>query len=179
MKMVPIAVLGTLALGAAPARQIKGAQFAEVARVDGTELKLTGLGVRNRWFIDVYVAGLYLADPSREALADQPRQMTLYMLRDVGRDQVAHAIREGFEKNSARDMPKLKERLEKLIQALTDVKKGETLIFTYQPQKGTTVTGRGTVLAQIQGRDFGEALFAVWLGRNPVDESLKRGLLGK
>jgi hypothetical protein len=179
MKVFPLSVLCALAAGAAPVRQVKGVQFPEVTRVDGTELRLSGVGVRNRWFIDVYVAALYVADPAGDGLAEQPRQMKIFMLRDVARDQVGEAIREGFERNASRDMPKLRERLERLIDALTDVKKGETLIFTYEPDKGTTVTGPGKVLAQIEGRDFGGALFAVWLGRNPVDESLKRGLLGK
>jgi hypothetical protein len=179
MKMFAVVVLCALAAGAAPARQIKGVQFPDVTQVEGTELKLMGVGVRNKWFVDVYVAALYVADPARDALAEQPRQMKLFMLRDLGRDQVGEAIRQGFEKNSTRDMPKLKERLDRLMTALTDVKKGEALVLTYEPEKGTTVTGRGKVLTRIEGRDFGDALFAVWLGRNPVDESLKRGLLGK
>jgi hypothetical protein len=179
MKILPVAVFCALTLAAAPPRQIKGVQFPDASRVAGTDLKLTGVGLRNKWFFDVYVAALYLADPARDALGEQARQVKLFMLRDLGRAQVGEAIREGFEKNSARDMPKLKERLDRLINSLTDVKKGETLVLTYEPEKGTTVAGRGKVLTQIEGRDFGDALFSVWLGRNPVDENLKRGLLGK
>jgi len=29
-----------------------------------------------------------------------------------------------------------------------------------------------------QGKDFADALFSVWLGAKPVDEGLKKGMLG-
>jgi hypothetical protein len=31
----------------------------------------------------------------------------------------------------------------------------------------------------VEGKDFSDALFSVWLGTNPVDGSLKDGMLGK
>jgi hypothetical protein len=31
----------------------------------------------------------------------------------------------------------------------------------------------------VEGKDFADALFSVWLGQSPVDESLKNGMLGK
>ena len=31
----------------------------------------------------------------------------------------------------------------------------------------------------IAGKDFADALFAIWLGEHPVDDGLKQGLLGK
>ncbi|MCM2317339.1 MAG: chalcone isomerase family protein [Thermoanaerobaculia bacterium] len=30
----------------------------------------------------------------------------------------------------------------------------------------------------MEGKDFADALFAVWLGKYPVDEKLKDGMLG-
>ena len=168
-----------IAGGAVEAKELKGIQFPDSTSVDGKDLKLKGLGVRNKWFVDVYVAGLYLADPDKDPLSDQARQVKLVMLRDVGASSVGDAIREGFEKNSAAEMPRLKERLDKMINALTDVKKHETLVLTYVPEKGTTVTGRGKELVAIEGKDFGDALFNVWLGKSPVDDALKKGLLGR
>ena len=64
-----------------------------------------------------------------------------------------------------------------LITLIPDAKKGSTIVITYVP-------GTGTVLARpgdrqvIPGKDFADALFSVWLGREPVDSDLKAGLLG-
>jgi len=46
------------------------------------------------------------------------------------------------------------------------------------PGKGTVVTAKGTEKGTIEGKDFADALFAVWLGPNPVQEDLKKALLG-
>ena len=57
------------------------------------------------------------------------------------------------------------------------VTKGQVLRPTYIPGKGTTVTGQGEK-ALIEGKDFADALFNVWLGQHPVDGDLKKGMLG-
>jgi hypothetical protein len=31
----------------------------------------------------------------------------------------------------------------------------------------------------VQGKDFADALFSVWLGKQPVDDGLKKAMLGK
>jgi len=45
------------------------------------------------------------------------------------------------------------------------------------PGKGTTISGSGEQ-SIIEGKDFGDALFSVWLGKYPVDSDLKTGLVG-
>ncbi|MBX5482904.1 MAG: chalcone isomerase family protein [Myxococcaceae bacterium] len=175
------AAIATVALLSTPAlaRELKGVTLAETANTDGQELKLTGAGVRNKWFFDVYVIGLYLADPAKDPLSDQAKQVKLVLLRDLSKEKIGDAIREGFEKNSAAEMPKLKDRLDKLIGVLTDGKRGDSLVLTYVPGTGTVVSGKGKKLTTIEGADFARALFSVWLGKNPVDEGLKNELLGK
>lgn len=181
MKNAFLAVLATVALVAVPAsaRELSGVRLPDKVQAGDTELTLTGAGVRNKWFFDVYVAGLYLANPSADPLSDQAKQVTLVLMRDLGKDKVGDAIREGFEKNSSAQMPKLKDRLDKLIGVLTDGKKGDSLVLTYVPGKGTVVKGKGQELTTIEGDDFGRALFSVWLGKDPVDAGLKQKMLGK
>ena len=43
--------------------------------------------------------------------------------------------------------------------------------------QGTTVKGP-TAEVSVPGKDFADALFSVWLGKEPVDEGLKSGMLG-
>lgn len=158
------------------ARDIKGVDFAESATVSGQELKLKGVGLRKKIVFNVYVAGLYVTDPAKDVF-EQSRQMKLVMLRDLDAEQVGDAIRDGIKKNSASQMPQLQERLDRVLKALTAVKKGESLVISFVDGK-TTVAGRGTTLAEVDGKDFGDAVFKVWLGQDPVDSDLKKGLLG-
>lgn len=180
MKLIAAAVL-SVALVAAPAfaKELKGVKLADTTTVEGQELKLTGAGVRNKWFFDVYVIGLYVADPAKDVLSDQAKQVNLTLLRDLDKGKLSDAIREGFERNSSAQMPKLKDRLDKLVGVLADGKKNDSLVLSYVPGKGTIVAAKGKQLTTIEGDDFGKALFSVWLGKVPADADLKKEMLGQ
>jgi hypothetical protein len=59
-----------------------------------------------------------------------------------------------------------------------DVVEGDEILLAYVPGKGTSVSIRGTEKGTVEGKDFTDALFSVWLGANPVQEDLKKALLG-
>ena len=69
-------------------------------------------------------------------------------------------MREGFEKNAG--------------------KSGQVLAITYAPGKRTSVEVQGAKAAEtvtVEGKDFADALFSVWLGKHPVDDDLKEEML--
>jgi hypothetical protein len=104
--------------------------------------------------------------------------MQLSVLRSLSTAQITEAIEEGFEKNSKSKMSALKPSLDKLKTLIPNVEKGDQILLTYVPGKGTVVTAKGVEKGVIEGNDFADALFSVWLGSNPVQEDLKRALLG-
>ena len=177
------AVLLCLALAPfASARQIGGVNMADTVTVEGKSLKLNGGGVRKKAIFKVYVAGLYLENPSKDAStvvsSDQTKQIRLAILRGLDKSKITEAISEGFERNSKAQMGALKARLEKFNSMIPDVEKGDQIVLTYVPGKGTMVSAKGAEKGTIEGKDFADALFAVWLGPNPVQEDLKKGMLG-
>ena len=149
---------------------------------DGKTLKLNGAGVRKKVIFKVYTAGLYLEKPSRDAAAilsaDEHKVMRLHVLRSLKGEKLSAAISEGFERNSKDQIPKLAARLEKLKQMIPDVAENDVILFAFLPDKGVRVTVRGTDRGTIEGRDFADALLSIWLGPNPVQEDLKKALLG-
>jgi hypothetical protein len=175
-------VLSLAFVTAAHAKEKEGVQIPDTVEVDGKTLKLNGAGVRTKIFFKVYVAGLYLEDTTKSAQeaisADGTKRVTLVLLRDLDKNQVSEAIREGFQKNTT-NMAALKDRLDKLSGMFSDVKKGQQMVLTYVPGKGTTVAVNGTEKGTIEGKDFNDALLAVWLGKQPVDEDCKKGMLGQ
>ncbi len=176
-----VLVLSLLSISAA-AGELKGVKMADSTTVDGKELKLQGMGLRTKAMFKVYVAGLYLEtasnDPDKIMAADTVRRVDMSMMRDLAKEKIVTAIQEGVEKNSKDKAGALKERLDKFTGAIPDLKEGQTLSITYVPGKGTTVKGAGGSEVTVPGKDFADAIFLVWLGKNPVDDDLKAGMLG-
>ena len=179
----PAAFLLCLALAPlAFAREIGGVNLADTVTVDGKSLKLNGGGIRTKAIFKVYVAGLYLETPSQDAAtvvsSDQAKQVRLSLLRGLDKSKITEAISEGFEKNSKAQMGALKARLDRFNAMIPDLEKGDQVIFTYVPGKGTMVSAKGAERGSVEGKDFADALFSVWLGANPVQEDLKKAMLG-
>lgn len=165
----------------ARAGEVSGIKMPDTVSVEGRTLKLNGIGLRKKVVFKVYVAGLYAETPSKDAAAilssDQIKRMQLSILRSLKASQVMEAIEEGFEKNSKAQMGALKERLAKFGGMISDVVEGDQIVMTYVPGKGTAVSVKGAEKGVIEGKDFADALFSVWLGSNPVQEDLKKALL--
>jgi hypothetical protein len=163
------------------AGEVSGVKMPDSVTIEGKTLKLNGIGLRKKVVFKVYVAGLYLETPSPAGPAviasDQVKRMQLSVLRSLKSTQVMEAIEEGFEKNSKAQMGALKERLGKFGAMISDVVEADQIVMTYVPGKGTMVSVKGTEKGVIEGKDFADALFAVWLGNNPVQEDLKKALL--
>jgi Chalcone isomerase-like len=164
------------------AKEVAGVTLPDTVTVEGKTLKLNGAGLRKKVVFKVYVAGLYLETPSKDAAtvvsSDQIKRMQLSVLRSLSGRQVSEAIEEGFEKNSKAQMGALKARLDKLGTMIPNVENGDQILLTYVPGKGTVVSAKGAEKGVIEGKDFSDALLSVWLGPNPVQADLKPALLG-
>jgi hypothetical protein len=177
-------IVCSLALFALPAvaKEKAGVNLAESQTIDGKDVKLNGMGIRKKFFFKVYVAGLYLETPSKDPAtiisSDQVKQMDIHMVRDVSKAKFLEALNEGFEKNAHDQMPAFKDRLAKMAAVIPDLKEGQTVIITYVPGKGTHIKGPTGQEVTLEGKDFAEAMFAVWLGKFPADDGLKKDLLG-
>ena len=163
------------------AAELNGVTAADTVTVDGKELKLNGQGLRRKFIFDVYVASLYVESKSADGQAildkDEARRVDMTMLRDLDKLSIFDALKNGFEKNAGDKYAGLKERLDKFGAVIQDLKKGQALTIVYVPGKGTRVEGQGSSYTA-EGKEFADALFSVWIGKFPVDENLKKGMLG-
>ncbi len=182
------AVLATaVVLGAtwAGAATVNGVSFPDVATIGGRECRLNGVGVRTKLVVSVYLGALYLATPTDDAAAaiavEEPKRTVMHIVHSkVEAEKVRAAWREGFAANAGAGLPQLLERLGRFSGWFdADMLKGEQIVLTYLPGRGTEVSVKGTVRGVIEGADFMRALWSVWLGEKPVDGGLKKGMLGK
>ena len=177
-------LLLTSVVSVAHGKECRGVSFPEHVQVDGSDLTLNGLGLRKATFlkVNVYVAALYVAQPSRDPMAlvesSGPDELILHFVRNVGADDLTKAWNEGFARNSKDQVVALQERIAKLNGWMADVKSGQRLTFIRRPGAGIQVDANGTVKGTIEGDDFARAFFAIWLGATPPNPELKSGLLG-
>lgn len=161
---------------------LKGVSMPVTMELDGTQLELNGMGLRTKIIFKVYVAGLYLEKTSSDGMgissSEQVKRIELVFKRGVSGEDVAEAIADGFSANAEGKLEALKDRIARFEAMIPDVKKGDRLVFVYQPGAGISITGNGKPLGNIKGKDFADTLFRVWLGEKPADKSLKKGLLG-
>jgi hypothetical protein len=166
---------------AAAARDLAGATLPDTLPASEKTLQLNGLGLRKKAVFKVYVGGLYLEAPSKDATAilasDQPKAIRMQFLRDLSKAQVVEAFQEGFEAN-AKDKAAQQATFTKMLALVPDVKEGETLTFTYVPGQGTTLQAGDKALGVFEGKEFAEAVFSIWLGPKPPSDALKQGMLG-
>ena len=111
------------------------------------------------------------------ASSEQLKRMELVFVRSVSGEDVAKAISDGFDNNAGAALPALKERIKKFGELIPNLKNGDKLVFTYRPGQ-LEVQANGKTAGVIEGKDFADALFRVWLGPKPSDKALKTGLLG-
>lgn len=161
-----------------------GVRMPDKTSVQGKQLVLNGLGIREATIlkVDVYVAGLYLEKKSSDAAAilrsEQRKVLRMKFVRDVDRSDIVEAWQEGFAKNSP-DAGKLAAQIRQLQGWMRDMKEGDTMTFTYVPDKGLTVQVKNKKMGTIPGHAFQAGLYANFIGPQPPNEGLKRGLLGK
>jgi hypothetical protein len=187
MRLQSIAcVVLVLAAVPAAAMELAGVTLPDTTTVNGSTLTLNGMGVRTKTMlkVKVYVAGLYLATPSHDAAAivaaDEAKQVVMHFLyKKVEKDKLTEAWREGFANNSASTLPALKARLDEFCALWPDMASGEQAVITFIPGTGTRLAIKGKDVGVIPGKDFADAMFAVWLGAKPADAGLKAGMVGK
>jgi hypothetical protein len=178
-----IVVLALCALFTLPAlaKEREGVTAPPLVQVTGKPLHLMGMGLRKKLWFKVYLASFYLehtAEDGAEAISsEQIKQVRMHMLRDLEREKIVEAVQEGFQKNSGPDMPRLQARLDDFLKAIPDLKGGQEILITYLPGSGTLLKAGGGEQITVPGKDFADALFSVWLGKQPVDDDLKGEML--
>lgn len=170
------------------AGEIAGIKFVDTAEVSGQALVLNGLGTRYRAVFKVYVAGLYLPKKSqddKEVLAMLgAKRIHAVMLRDVEGEVLGKLLIQGIRDNTTQsEALKHLPSISKLGQAFSERKKiaaGESFTVDFNPQIGPQVSMNGKALNS-QGNDsaFNNVFLRVWLGENPADHILKKGLLNQ
>lgn len=160
-------------------------------RLGGKEMVKNGSGVRTKFLIGtLYNATLWVpaalkGKTDKEIIeANQPMSIVLVLeSKLITRERFVESTSDGFNKAAESGYTTAsKQKFLNQYSAIT-FQKGDVFNMSYTPAGLTTSyksvkTGKVQVLGVIPGLDLKKALFAIWLGSKPVQDSLKKGLLG-
>lgn len=173
----------------AVAAEVSGVKFDESVKVAGKDLVLNGAGMRTKFIIKVYAAGLYLPE-KRNTVPDVlklegPRRLTLVMVRDISSDDFGQAFMSGLNANVDKaEKTKIVSQISKFGEMFATIdgglKKGDVLHIDWIPGTGTVNELNGKKVGEtVPDVTFYNAILRIWLGDKPVDTSLKPALLGE
>ncbi len=158
--------------------------------IGGKKMAKNGSGVRTKsifgtlYYLTLYVPeNLKGKDAKTIIEANEPMSMILVLdSKLVTRERFVETVKEGFAKSAASGYPSPKTKA--FMDQFNNIKftKGDVVSMTYTPAGLATTfkfkeTGKVQNLGSIAGLDLKKALFAIWLGSNPVQDSLKASLL--
>ena len=190
MTRIAASLAALLACSTATAREVYGMKIPDSVESGGATLRLNGAGVREgptfggSWQTSAYyVIALYLAVPASDLAAivtpDAPWVLRIHYALDVSQKTVMDGFRTSFQRNYPKEkVAQMLPKLDSLAPAIPDVKVGQTLVLAYRPGTGTTVGMEGGAQITVEGKDFAEAMLGTWIGRKPIQDALKRNLLG-
>lgn len=166
---------------------VAGVKYAPSVQVANSTLVLNGAGIRYRFVVKVYTAGLYLgskANTTEQVLAASgAKRMHVVMLREIDATDLGKLFTRGMQDNSPREefsksIPGTI-RMSDIFSSKKKLAPGEHFSVDWVPGIGTTILVNGKVQGDpIKEPEFFNALMRIWLGSSPADAQLKDALLG-
>jgi hypothetical protein len=167
---------------------LAGVKYANSVALAGSTLQLNGAGIRYKFVIKVYTAGLYLGakagTPEAVLAAPGPKRMHVVMLRDIDANELGKLFTRGMQDNAPKEefsksIPGTL-RMADIFSAKKKLLAGDSFSVDWVPGVGTTVLVNGKPQGEaVKEPEFFNALLRIWLGPNPADRLLKDALLGR
>ena len=174
------------ASGTTAAAALEGQQFDETTILSDQTLRLNGLGLRGVAWIRAFVVGLYLAAPTKDSIQvltmPGPKRLRLKIMLSAPSHELTKSLTSRISRN---ELPSLQQHvaadlgvLAQQIDALGELKEGDTLDLDYVPQRGIQLRlNEQSAGMPVDSDDLYRAVLKIFVGERPVDARLKEGLL--
>ena len=163
--------------------KVEGVNFPSKITINNTSVVLNGGGLREKYgFLDLYVGALYIKSKSNNAnkiiMADEEMGIRIVIVSSmVTRERFIEALVEGFENTTAGASNQSQiNQFEKFYN--DPFVETDEIVITYVPGEGVHFYKNRDKRGTIKGLPFKQALFGIWLGGVPADDSLKEEMLG-
>ena len=148
------------------------------------KLVLNGQGKREKYFLNLYEAGLYLGKPNRQAKAvvESNELMVMRIVitsKFVSQEKLVESLQEGLNQSTKGKLKPIQAEAEQFRKCFSGkIVRGDVFDLVYVPKRGVIVLKNGKRQGAVAGMPFKKALFGIWLGERPVDVALRKSLLG-
>ncbi len=165
------------------AREIAGENIPETLSIKAvTPLKLNGAGVRSKFFMDLYIGGLYLsakATTTAEVLEQPQAAVSLKIVSGlITADKMRSTITEGFDDATGGKTEAIQADIDRFMSLFQEeIKEGDTFLLYTSQENGVSAYKNGELQDTIAGENFRRALLNIWLGDEPAQSSLKKAML--
>ena len=166
------------------AKQIGGIEMPNKLKVENTELILNGAGLREKWFFDLYVGGLYLTKKMKNAVpimnSKEDMAIRLHIISSlITSKKMKNAVNEGFENATNDNIAPIKKEINEFVDVFKDeIQENDIFEMIYVDSLGTKILKNNKLMTTIKGLKFKKALFGIWLCNDPAQDSLKEEMLG-
>lgn len=164
-------------------KKVGGVTLPATEKFQDKTLYLNGAGVREKLWIDLYAAGLYLEQKSsngQEILnSEKPMALKLHIVSKlITSEKMVEAVNEGFEKSTNGNTAPIQNEINSILGFFKeDIKKNDVFDLVYDPSRGVVAYKNGKIKGIVKGKEFKKALFGIWLSNSPADDGLKNDLL--
>lgn len=168
-----------------PALEVSGKVIPDSAAVGSATVPLSGAALlKYKWVISLYVAGLYVPAgtpaTAAAAVAVSPKRLLMNYARDIPREKMVEAT-DSTIGNGLSDAQRL--ALQPSLTAWNALypapQENDVVTFDHLPGGLLIMSNNGAEIGRLTDEAFAQALFAIWIGEDPVKESLRDTLIGK
>ncbi|NPA74043.1 MAG: hypothetical protein GXO12_04960 [Epsilonproteobacteria bacterium] len=182
-KIVLITLLSLFWSLSLQAVKIDGVELDKNITINNQKLTLNGAGTRSVFFIDVYVGALYLKNRSQDSNkiinSNEPMDIKMVITSSlVTSKKMVSGLLDAFKKAEKSGYKADKDSVERFLKVFQkDISKKDTFdIFANNRQMYLFKNGK--LYDTIDSDNLKKAVFAIWLGKYPAQESLKEKMLG-
>lgn len=170
----------------AQTHKIAGVQLKESIKLGKNNLLLNGAGQRTKFFIDMYIAALYVStktqDPQKIIDADEAMLIQVHVISNlITSENLTRGTMEGFTKSTGGKTEAIQTQIDDFLDSFKEkIDIGDVFEIVYLPNKGVTVIKNRKIVKRLDvDLNFKRALFGIWLSDKPAQKSLKNRMLGK
>jgi hypothetical protein len=166
-------------IGISTAREVEGRQVPDQADLAGQQVPLRGADMLTwKWIVDLYVVALYVPSTTTDCVAASPKRLRCEYARSFTREQMVEATNKTIGRGlTAEQVAALQPALIAWNALYPAPAKGDVVDFDHLPGGVLVMRHNGTELGRVSDEAFAQALFAIWIGKEPVKESVRDELV--
>lgn len=169
------------AVSSAGAAEVGDVTLPDEIRVEGEKLVLNGAGLREKFFVDIYAAGLYLRQPEKDhekiMAADETMALKIRILSGmIDSEKFTEAALEGFDEATDGNTGPIQDEIDLFLSAFAEeIEKGDEFDIHYVSGEGTKVykNQEDDPEVVVSGMPVKQALFGIWVS-NRSERNLQK-----